>query len=55
MLCMGAMIEVSGVNSWFRNDTYPNALIEFHFLVIVIVSIKGIEADALVCKFRPNL
>ena len=49
------MIKVCRVLTHCFEMTYPNVLIELHFLVIVIVSIKRIEADALVEEFPPNL
>lgn len=52
---MSAVIKVCRALIHCLEMTYPNVLIELHFLVIVIVSIKWIEADALVEEFPPNL
>ncbi len=55
MFCTCATIKLRRALFSVGNDTHPNALVEVHFLFVVLVSVKRIEANAVVEEFRPNL
>lgn len=53
--CSARVRRLRGAGRQFRNDAHPNALVELHFLFIVLVSVERIEADAVMEEFRSNL
>ena len=53
MFC--APVQVHKVLTIGTSETYPNALIELHFLFIILIGIEWIETDAMMEELCPDL